>query len=566
MIRGVSNLDLSRMLVLDAPRFPRRALGRVSSLHGHVRAQALNGFAEKLESLQDRIQALQDRGTTGAVGSRARGRTAVALGGPLALETTPRFAALGSNGEVNAISTSFTPFGPTVSGLTTSLPTIGGVYDGDQGDDTLTFEFRRHAVVGAGDRLDVRVYDGQGDRIETLDFRDLPADTPVTLENGLTLSLSAGAVVRRDTFTVQVSTSVGSQVDPTRPFDGTRNDRPNFEPGLGVVAGSFEVNGVSIDVDADDSIDSVLAKIDAAGAGVTASFDVANERVVLTGDTAEDGEAVTVGNDTSGFLAATKLDTAVPELARDDTLANDPITTVAALSVIQDGSFSINGVVIDVDTANDSLGAVIGRINASEAGVTATLDSETSTVSIVANDARAEIELTDGTSMFFSGVGITPTTYLPRVVNATQRQSGFENLEAVRQDFAELRRTLGSLLAPMSELLSDLDFVRTGLQGAIESSFDIFFETGSRSILRSSYGVDFDFTRDVAFEFDSRRFERASVDSFGDLTDFLFRVDGEGAPEGLLVSLARTAEELKRAVDARLGLLDPKGRVVDLLA
>ena len=48
MIRGVSNLDLSRMLVLDAPRFPRRALGRVSSLHGHVRAQALNGFAEKL--------------------------------------------------------------------------------------------------------------------------------------------------------------------------------------------------------------------------------------------------------------------------------------------------------------------------------------------------------------------------------------------------------------------------------------------------------------------------------------------------------------------------------------
>ena len=77
-----------------------------------------------------------------------------------------------------------------------------------------------------------------------------------------------------------------------------------------MTAGSFDVNGVSITVAANDTINSVLAKIDASAAGVTATFDATREEVVLTQKTEGAANDIVLANDTSGFLAATKLDTA----------------------------------------------------------------------------------------------------------------------------------------------------------------------------------------------------------------------------------------------------------------
>ena len=64
---------------------------------------------------------------------------------------------------------------------------------------------------------------------------------------------------------------------------------------------AFTVNGVAITVDANDSINSVMAKITASAAGVTATYDDATDMVKLT---AKQGgtSPVVVGNDTSGFL------------------------------------------------------------------------------------------------------------------------------------------------------------------------------------------------------------------------------------------------------------------------
>ena len=58
-------------------------------------------------------------------------------------------ASLRSTEEINAVPTSYTPFRTGFSGASTALATIGGVYDGDQGTDTLTFQVKKKAGNGA---------------------------------------------------------------------------------------------------------------------------------------------------------------------------------------------------------------------------------------------------------------------------------------------------------------------------------------------------------------------------------------------------------------------------------
>src|SRR5207249_2540027 len=82
---------------------------------------------------------------------------------------------------------------------------------------------------------------------------------------------------------------------------------PLFDTGMSVTAGSFTVDGVTISVAANDTINTVISKINAATTGVTATYDDTAQTVKLTANE-ESSTPVTVGNDTSGFLAAVKLD------------------------------------------------------------------------------------------------------------------------------------------------------------------------------------------------------------------------------------------------------------------
>jgi hypothetical protein len=161
------------------------------------------------------------------------------------------------------------------------VPTLSGTYNGDQGDDTLTASIRNTGTIGDNTRLRVRLRDSQDNDISTVDFDGLPPGTPLAFANGIELSFSAGSIRRNETFQIQVSSSVGSAVDPDQPFNGSGSTDPILEEALPVTAGSFKVNGETIDVLADDTLNGVLAKINSSSAGVTASFDAATERVIL---------------------------------------------------------------------------------------------------------------------------------------------------------------------------------------------------------------------------------------------------------------------------------------------
>lgn len=391
----------------SAPVTPVSALDAQSQADRDARADAL-GRASKLGSalsaLTDTLEGIRPRRARAASTASA---FRLDLGsGPLTATT------LRSSEEVNATPTSFTPFGPEYIGNadSTAVATIGGVYDGSNGSGTIEFEARDNGVHGE-DNLRFRVRDPQGDVLETIRVQaNDPIDQIYTLSNGLTFQLSEGFTDRRDKFTIEVFDAVGSVVDPNKAMNGVRNDNPNLEYGLSVTDGAFDVNGVSIAVNAGDSINDVLARITNSAAGVTATFDVATEQVLLTQNTPGGAYDIVLDNDTSGFLAATKLDDAVAELGNDGGVSS-PIGELAQFAQVTSNSLQVNGNAVAVDILTDSLEDILERIEQNVPGVTATLSNDR--VYLRATDPTSTLELDDGGTGLLAAIGVREGTHDP---------------------------------------------------------------------------------------------------------------------------------------------------------
>lgn len=373
-----------------------------------------------------------------------------------------------SSEEVNATPTSFGPFGPDFSGSgnSTAEATINGVYDGSNGTQTLTFTARDNGVHGE-DRLRFRVRDEDGKTVANINVKaNDPIDREYTLSNGLVFTLGEGAVVKNDTFTVDVYDTVGSVVDPAKAMDGVRNDNPNLEYGTTVTNGSFEVNGTAIAVNASDSINDVLARITASSAGVTASFDNALEQIVLTQNSPGSAYDITLTNDTSGFLAATKLDTATATPGTDGGAAT-PIGQLEQFNAVTSNTLSINGVSIAVDTVNDSLDQILSRIEASAANVTASLVNNR--VYLQANDTESSLELDDGNTGLFDALGIRAGSHDPVAGGIVARQDADLIIEKIRA----ASEALDELFAPSTangKIPADFKTLQNDIRSALKEA------------------------------------------------------------------------------------------------
>ncbi len=506
----------------------------------------------------------------GGVGTQAANTASSANLGLTTTVATP--TTLSSTEEVNSTSTSFSPFGPSFGGSSTSLPTIGGVYDGDNGTDTLTFQVTGGGVVGVSPVLTLEVRDSQSQLIETLNLNLYQADDQVTLQNGLTLSLSSGTLTFGDSFTVDVFDATGSVVDPTKPFNGSRNDNPNFENGLSVSAGSFEVNGVTISVAIDDSINTVLAKITASSAGVTATFDGGTESVLFTQKTSGSTPTITVGTDTSGFLAATKLNSATAVQGQDALGdADRPLDEVAQFSSVQNGSFLINGTSIAIDVQEDSLNDILVRITASAADVTATLIGSGQRVSITSNEVASSLVLNSNGTGLFSALQITEGTYAPEEGTGVSRKpkDGLSSNQA-----KEVIQALKDVAEEFNPLFDTKQFGKeagpflTKLRQDFQDLLGEIYQTNGPEF-RSRFGLNFDFraTANKVLDVSNSginqslllaRLQRApnSVNDllFGSLTK---------NDDGLIESLVTLATKTENSLNDRLG---PNGRLIDVFA
>lgn len=481
----------------------------------------------------------------------------------------------------DASPTSYSPAQPNWVG-SNALPTIGGVYDGSNGTGTLTFRADKSGTHGEDD-LTIKVYDATNNQIDTIDIKkEDPIDKQYALSNGLTFTLGDGDLLKNTTFTMEVFDSVGSAVDPDNPFNGKRADDPNLEPGLSVSDGSFQINGTTIDVHADDTLNSVLDRITQSDAGVSATFDAATETVLLTQNTAGSTPDIILANDTAGFLAAVKLDgaTATPG---EDSEPDKALAEVASFAAVQSGSISVNGVSIDIDINTDSLNDVLDRISASAAGVDASFDSTTQRVTVRAESTAGQMELYNGATQFFAAVGISEGAY-----NAADDliQAGSVNVvdvadrivDAIVEENAEkpweqppigkttpvtaaidpmLSTLVGNIASAMNTLFDDsvikgspgafLEGVRNDIRSAVSS-----WSGSEGSRFNTDFGINFDFekTQEGVFQFspsEQQQFEAALATPEGaaSVRNALFGQEFSGLFSQLHASLTASAADLE---------------------
>ncbi|MDP2137098.1 MAG: flagellar filament capping protein FliD [Candidatus Didemnitutus sp.] len=204
----------------------------------------------------------------------------------------------------------------------------------------------------------------------------------------------------------------------------------NLRTGTAVSAGTFSINGTKVTVALTDSLQDVFAAINTASGGdVTASYNEVTDKITLTSGTSAE---ITLGaaNDTSNFLAVMKL----------GNNASGNITSSAALGALKttakivdaglraaitavdgagDGTFTINGVAINYNVNNDSLSAVLKRINQSGAGVTATYETGSDRVVLTSNKTGdTGVSVSESAGGLLGAIGLTTGSSLARGKNA----------------------------------------------------------------------------------------------------------------------------------------------------
>lgn len=167
-----------------------------------------------------------------------------------------------------------------------------------------------------------------------------------------------------------------------------------------IVGGTFTINGVQLTVDpAAQSLSGLLSAINSSGAGVTATYNAGTDTVTVENSTGGDTSLINFGasGDESNILSILGLTQATQSTGGGGSTTATSTRHLAAINpstelssgsyaggAVTAGVFSINGISISIDPSADSILDVLERINSSDAQVTASYDTSTDTVRVVA--------------------------------------------------------------------------------------------------------------------------------------------------------------------------------------
>jgi flagellar hook-associated protein 2 len=197
--------------------------------------------------------------------------------------------------------------------------------------------------------------------------------------------------------------------------------------------GTFTINNVQITIEdyTTLSVNDLLGKINSSGAGVTATYDSTNDKIILTAN--ENGStAISLGSysDTSNFFDTFRLSSgegATFELGSVDGYIDDTkaLNSAGFSKSVTSGIFTINGVSIYVDAAKDTLKDVINKVNNSGAGVTMSYDKNRDRITIKSDDKDIiTFGSSSDTSSFLEAAKLTEDT-------TVETSLGYEGQSAV---------------------------------------------------------------------------------------------------------------------------------------
>jgi len=180
---------------------------------------------------------------------------------------------------------------------------------------------------------------------------------------------------------------------------------------------TFTINGKQITLSSTDVLDdgnpnstsSVIGKINNSGAGVTASYNSTTGAITLSSSS-----PILLGSaaDTSDFLQQAQLfnngtDSVTSTVGIGRINPDADLATAGLRTTPTTGTFTINGVSINYNSG-DTLNTLIGNINSSAAGVTATYDSYEDQMVLTSNQRGPQnITVADGTSNIATALRLT---------------------------------------------------------------------------------------------------------------------------------------------------------------
>lgn len=245
-----------------------------------------------------------------------------------------------------------------------------------------------------------------------------PSVASATAATGTPLGNYTFDVTQLATDSVQVGAAASGTLSPTDDVSSLVLSDAGFA--TPVTAGTFTVNGQTINVTTGETLQSVFDSINSATNGaVTGSYDSTTDEITLSSN---NDTPITLGSDTdtSNFLQSAELynngtDTITSTaplggVNLSDTLSNANLSTAINTGVSGQGEFTINGVPITY-SSSDTVTGVLQAINSSAAGVTATYDSLNNRFELTDTDAGdVGISMQDVTGNFLAATGLSSGT------------------------------------------------------------------------------------------------------------------------------------------------------------
>ncbi len=201
------------------------------------------------------------------------------------------------------------------------------------------------------------------------------------------------------------------------------------------VSGQFMVNGKVIEVNPNDTLQTIASKINSANAGVTASIlNADGGQFYLTLTATETGQNSRIQlADVGGsmilvptlklvsyeeFIRTQRENAALSSRFRETTTA---FANIFQMSNPPSGTIRINGVEIEVDFATDSLSSLVSKINSAGAGVTASIETETengTTYYRLKIDGGSSLPTFEDDNNILKNLGILQQAYVNELVQA----------------------------------------------------------------------------------------------------------------------------------------------------
>ncbi|MFT3783351.1 MAG: flagellar filament capping protein FliD [Nibricoccus sp.] len=253
-------------------------------------------------------------------------------------------------------------------------------------------------------------------------------------------------------------------------------------------AGTFTINGATVNVALTDSLQDVFDKISTATGGtVTASYNHLTDQISLSS-----GSEIVLGgaNDSSNFLSVARLanngtGTISSAGSLGSTSTSSPLASarlrnaITAVDTSGNGSFSVNGVAIAYNVNTDSLSTIIQRINSAGTGVTASYDTASDRMVLV-NNATGDtgFGLSESAGGFLDAVGLSMTSSgatTTRGKNALFTVNGGSTLSSTTNNFTSAVTGITGLTVNATtegtqtiSIASDTASMKTAIQNFID--------------------------------------------------------------------------------------------------